>query len=69
MEALSFPATYRTLPHGFRLEGLFRLLSGTGTLAAGGADSVAAFTEYTFVRTGGVVRGGSAGGFTQAGDV
>jgi hypothetical protein len=66
---LSFSPTYATLPPGFRLEGLFRLVSGTGTLAAGGTDSVAAFTEYTFSRTGRVVRGGGAGAFTQTGDV
>lgn len=65
---LYFQATYPRLPEGFRLEGRFRALSGTGNLAVGGSDSVVAFREYTFARDGRVLRGGGAGASATAGD-
>lgn len=65
---LYFQTTYPRLPEGFRLEGRFRALSGTGNLAFGGSDSVVAFREYTFARDGRVLRGGGAGASAAAGD-
>lgn len=64
---LAFQTIYPKLPAGFRLEGRFRRLSGTGTLAVGGSDSVAAWSEYQFSRDGRVMRGGGAGARAEAG--
>lgn len=64
---LAFQRTYPHLPAGFRLEGRFRRLSGAGNVAAGGTDSVVAWSEYTFSRDGTVVRGGGAGGRAEQG--
>jgi hypothetical protein len=60
-EALPFPRTYASLPTNFRLEGLFRRLSGVGNIAAGGSQSASSVTEYRFWRDGTVLRGGTAG--------
>ena len=59
--ALAFPTTYDRLPDGFRLEGLYRSVSGAGTVATGGNQSVIAWSEYTFTPDGRVTRGGGAG--------
>lgn len=58
---LPFTNTYPKLPDDFRLHGLFRSLTGAGTLAIGGEQSVAAFAEYQFFNDGRVQRGGGAG--------
>jgi hypothetical protein len=68
-EALAFQATYSQLPNNFKLEGLFRSLSGTGNIAMGGTQMVAAWSEYRFTTSGQVVRGNGAGGSGEAGDV
>jgi hypothetical protein len=60
-EALPFPRTYASLPTNFRLEGLFRRLSGVGNIAAGGTQSASSVSEYRFWRDGTVLRGGTAG--------
>jgi len=65
--ALSFPTTYPKLPDNFKLDGLFRSLSGTGTVAIGGSQSVSAWRDYRFWADGRVVRGGGAGGRTEGG--
>jgi hypothetical protein len=67
-KALPFTATYATLPPNFRLDGRFRSLSGSGTVAVGGTTSVAAWSEYRFFSDGTLVRGGGAGGSTEFGD-
>lgn len=66
-EALPFQTTYARLPDGLKLEGLFRHLGGSGTVATGGSDSVAAYREYRFTSDGRVVRGGGAGGRAETG--
>ncbi len=62
-EKLAFSKTYGMLPAGFRLDGFFRSLSGAGTVAVGGSDSVAAWRSYAFSKNGLVVRGGGAGAY------
>jgi hypothetical protein len=64
---LAFQKTYPHLPAGFRLEGRFRALSGAGSVAVGGTDTVAAWSEYTFSRDGTVLRGSGAGGRAEHG--
>ena len=68
-EKMKFQTTYAKLPDGFRLDGLFRRLGGSGTLAVGGSDSVAVWNEYRFFADGTLVRGGGAGARSEAGDV
>ena len=60
-EAMQFQKTYSSLPDGFRLDGLYRYLSGTGTVAIGGTQSVTAYDQYQFFADGRVIRGGGAG--------
>ncbi len=60
-KALPFARTYSSLPTDFRLNGLFRRLSGTGNVAVDGSASVSAVSEYRFWPDGAVVRGGSIG--------
>lgn len=60
-EAMPFQKTYASLPDGFRLDGLYRYLSGTGTVAVGGTQSVTAFNQYQFFSDGRVIRGGGVG--------
>jgi hypothetical protein len=67
-QAMSFPRTYASLPAGFRLNGLFRRLSGSGNMGVGGSDSVTAVSEYRFWPDGAVVRGGSLGSTASSGD-
>ncbi|MGH1394260.1 MAG: hypothetical protein ACRAVC_09505, partial [Trichormus sp.] len=50
------------------LTGLFRLLSGTGTIAVGGSQSVTAWRDYRFSPDGRVVRGQGAGGRAESGN-
>lgn len=64
---LPFPTTYGALPDGFRLDGLFRRLSGVGTMGVGGTDAVTAFNEYRFHPDGRVERGGGVGGRSEFG--
>jgi hypothetical protein len=61
---LAFPVTYATLPKGFKLDGLYRSMSGAGTVGVGGTDSVAAWRDYTFAANGRVVREGDAGAYS-----
>jgi hypothetical protein len=60
-KALPFSKTYPKLPDNFKLNGLFRSLSGTGNVAIGGSQSVAAWQDYRFSPDGRVVRGKGAG--------
>jgi len=64
---LAFQTTYPKLPDGFRLGGRFRRLGGTGTVAVGGGDSMAAWSEYQFSGDGRVSRSGGAGVRAEAG--
>lgn len=64
---LPFQNTYRKLPDGLRLNGLFRRLGGAGTLGVGGTTSLAVWNEYRFFPDGRVVRGGGSGGRAEAG--
>jgi hypothetical protein len=66
-KAMSFPRTYASLPAGFRLDGMFRRLSGGGTMGVGGDQSVSVVSEYRFWPDGSVVRGGRAGAMASAG--
>lgn len=66
-ENLPFSATYAALPAGFQLNGRYLSLGGGGDIAFGGTTSVAAWTEYTFLPGGVVVRGGGAGGRSEFG--
>jgi hypothetical protein len=65
--ALPFPRTYASLPTNFRLDGLFRRLSGVGNIAAGGSQSASSVTEYRFWLDGTVLRGGAAGAAASTG--
>jgi len=60
---LAYNVAYSTLPAGFVLDGVYRSLSGSGTAAIGGTDSVAAWRDYAFAPNGQVVRGGGAGAY------
>ena len=66
---LHFQKTFSTLPANFTLDGYFQSLSGSGTIAIGGTESVAAWRDYLFSPDGLVVRGGGAGGSGEFGDV
>jgi hypothetical protein len=65
---LPFQTTYSQLPDNFKLNGLFRSLSGTGTIAVGGSQSVTAWRDYRFSPDGRVVRGQGAGGRAESGN-
>jgi uncharacterized protein (DUF58 family) len=65
---LAFTKTYSTLPRDFRLNGRFTRLSGVGNVAVGGAASVTAVSQYTFMRDGRVLRDGSVGSSTSEGN-
>lgn len=58
---LPFRTTYPRLPDDFRLDGFFRSLSGTGSIAIGGSQEAAAWREYRFWNDGRIHRGGGAG--------
>lgn len=64
---LHFQRTDPRLPASYVLEGRFRALAGTGNVALGGSDSVAAWREFTFTREGRVTRQGGAGAHVAAG--
>ena len=64
---LPFQNTYRKLPDGLGLDGLFRRLGGAGTLGVGGTSSVTVWNEYRFFPDGRVARGGGSGGRAEAG--
>lgn len=57
---LGFTAVYSTLPKNFTLDGRFRSMGGSGTVAIGGSQAVAAWTDYVFFPDGRVERGGGA---------
>jgi hypothetical protein len=67
-QAMSFRVTYPSLPSGFRLDGRFQHLGGTGNVGVGGTDSVTAWNEYRFSRDGRVVRGGGVGSRAEGGN-
>lgn len=67
-KALPFRTTYPKLPKDFRLNGFFRSLSGAGTVAIGGSQSIAVWEDYRFWADGRVVRGKGVGGNTETGD-
>lgn len=60
---MSFAVTYATLPADYRMDGSYQSLSGTGTVAVGGSDSVVAWRSYAFTKNGLVVRGGGSGAY------
>ncbi len=66
-EKLPFQSTFKQLPAGMRLDGLYRRLGGTGNIAVGGTATVAAWNEYRFTPDGRVTRGGGAGARAEAG--
>lgn len=66
-EKLPFAAAYSALPDGFRLNGLYRRLGGSGNVAIGGSEAVTAWSDYRFSTDGQVERGGGAGARAQAG--
>jgi hypothetical protein len=65
---LAYNVNYSQLPSGYRLNGEFGSISGSGTVAIAGTDSVAAWRNYAFTPDGRVVRGGGAGGYTELPD-
>ncbi len=65
-KALPFSKTYPKLPDNFKLNGLFRSLSGTGNIALGGSQSVVAWQQYSFSPDGRVVRGQGAGASNES---
>ena len=67
-QKIAFRKTYSTLPAGFKLNGHFSSLSGTGTIAIAGSSSVTAVSEYTFESDGRVIRGGAVGSTSSAGN-
>lgn len=66
--ALPFQTTYQRLPDDLKLDGLYRDLEGSGTIGAGGTQSVTVYDEYRFSPDGTVERSGGAGSSAQAGD-
>lgn len=66
---LGFTAVYRELPDGFRLDGTFRAVGGSGNTALGGGQAVAAWRDYRFTPDGRVERGGGAGATSGGGGV
>jgi hypothetical protein len=66
---LAFQQTYAALPADFRLAGRYRKLSGAGTLAIGGSQSVSVVSEYLFSGDGRVVKSGVVGATGGAGDI
>jgi hypothetical protein len=67
-ERIAFRKTYASLPPGFRLDGYFSRLSGTGNVGVGGTDSVTLVRAYRFWPDGSVVRGAVAGSSASTGD-
>ncbi|MCW5620235.1 MAG: hypothetical protein KIS79_03915 [Burkholderiales bacterium] len=67
-EALAFQRTYSTLPPDFRLDGLFRSLSGAGTATVGDTTAAAAWSAYRFFTDGRVIRGPGAGASAELQD-
>lgn len=63
-ENLPFTAIYSKLPDGFKLNGRFQALSGSGNTALGGSDFIAAWSTFDFLPDGRVVKGGGAGGYS-----
>lgn len=68
-EKLEFQKTYSTLPRDFRLNGRFRRSGGVGNVAVGGTSSVTVVSQYLFAPDGRVVRDGSVGSTSSAGDI
>lgn len=66
-KALPFQTTYSKLPDNFKLNGLFRSVSGVGNVAFGGSQSVTAWEDYRFSPDGRVVRGKGVGGRAESG--
>jgi hypothetical protein len=64
-KALPFKETYEKLPADFRLNGRYRSVSGTGTMAQGGTQQVTAYNLYQFYSDGRVVRASGAGARTE----
>ncbi len=67
-KAMHYQTVYSKLPGDLKLNGLFRSLGGSGNVALGGTQSVAAWKDYRFSSDGTVVRGGGAGSSGQTGD-
>lgn len=68
-EKLQFRKTYSTLPRDFRLNGRFSRSGGVGNVAVGGTSSVTVVSQYLFAPDGRVVRDGSVGSSSSAGDI
>ncbi|WKA31433.1 hypothetical protein [Bradyrhizobium roseum] len=64
-KALPFKQTYEKLPADFRLNGRYRSVSGTGTMAQGGTQQVTAYSLFQFYSDGRVVRASGAGARTE----
>lgn len=64
---LGFQTRYPKLPNNFKLNGLFRSLSGTGNVAIGGNDAIAVWRDYRFWPDGRVVRGQGVSGRAESG--
>jgi hypothetical protein len=67
-ERIAFRKTYASLPPGFRLNGLFRRLSGTGNIGVGGSDSVTLVRDYRFWPDGTVLHGSVASASASTGE-
>lgn len=63
-ESTEYSSIYSTLPANFRLDGRYHSMNGAGTLAVGGGQAVAAWTDYLFRTDGSVQRGGGVSAST-----
>ncbi len=68
-EFTQYTPVYSTLPTNFRLDGRYRSMNGVGTLAVGGGQAVAAWTNYLFHPDGTVQRDGGVGSSSTDTDV
>jgi hypothetical protein len=68
---ITYTKTMDRLPNGFALQGQYRSLSGAGTLATGGGEAVAAWSNMNFDRKGNfsTSRGAGASSSSDSGSV
>jgi hypothetical protein len=64
---ITYTKTMDRLPKGFALQGRYRSLSGTGSLATGGGDAVIAWSTMSFDRQGNFSTGRGAGASSSTG--
>lgn len=67
-QKLDYQKTMDALPRGFKLDGRYGKLSGTGNVAMGGTSSVTVWSQLAFSRDGSFVSGGGASASARAGD-